>query len=97
MLADGWYRGSVGAWGIKNFYGNETRLLVQIEVYFSDGSKKVICSGENFEWTNDGPIRFADNKDGEIYDASKEDFSKAVWGKTKITKHNVIPTADISL
>ncbi len=93
MLADGWYRGSVGAWGIKNFYGNETRLLVQIEVYFSDGSKKVICSGENFEWTNDGPIRFADNKDGEIYDASKEDFRKAVWGKTKITKHNVIPTA----
>ena len=22
MLADGWYRGSVGAWGLKNSYGN---------------------------------------------------------------------------
>ncbi len=93
MLADGWYRGSVGAWGIKNFYGNETGLIAQIEVYFSDGSKKVICSSENFEWTNDGPIRFADNKDGEIYDASKEDMRKAVWGRAKIAKYNVIPTA----
>lgn len=93
MLADGWYRGSVGAWGLKNFYGNETKLLVQIEVYFSDGSKKVICSNENFEWTNDGPIRFADNKDGEIYDASKEDMRKAVWGRAKTAKYNVIPTA----
>ncbi len=93
MLADGWYRGSVGAWGIKNFYGNETGLIAQIEVYFSDGSKKVICSSENFEWTNDGPIRFADNKDGEIYDASKEDMRKAVWGRAKTAKYNVIPTA----
>ncbi len=93
MLADGWYRGSVGAWGLKNFYGNETKLLVQIEVYFSDGSKKRLCSDEKFEWTNDGPIRFADNKDGEIFDATREDFSKAVWKKAKATKHNVIPTA----
>ena len=27
QLADGWYRGSCGAWGIKNQYGTETKLL----------------------------------------------------------------------
>ena len=85
MLADGWYRGSVGAWGLKNFYGNETKLLVQIEVYFSDGSKKRLCSNEKFEWTDEGPIRFADNKDGEIYDARYEDLSKASWKPCKVT------------
>ena len=93
MLADGWYRGSVGAWGLKNFYGNETKLLVQIEVYFSDGSKKRLCSDEKFEWTNDGPIRFADNKDGEIYEAAREEFKNVIWKKAKATKHNVVPTA----
>ena len=29
-LADGWYRGSCGAWGLKNQYGIETKILVQI-------------------------------------------------------------------
>ena len=27
QLADGWYRGSIGAWGIRNQYGTETKLL----------------------------------------------------------------------
>lgn len=26
-LADGWYRGSCGAWGLKNQYGTQTKLL----------------------------------------------------------------------
>ena len=31
QLADGWYRGSCGAWGLKNQYGTETKLLAQLE------------------------------------------------------------------
>ena len=30
-LADGWYRGSCGAWGLLNEYGIETKLFVQLE------------------------------------------------------------------
>jgi alpha-L-rhamnosidase len=30
-LADGWYRGSCGAWGLKNQYGVETKLLAQLD------------------------------------------------------------------
>ena len=81
MLADGWYRGSVGAWGMRNYYGSETKLLAQIEITYEDGEVAVIATDDTFSWTQDGPIRFADNKDGEIYDAGREDFAKAVWKK----------------
>ena len=93
MLADGWYRGSVGAWGMKNYYGSETKLLAQIEVVFEDNTVDIITTDDSFQWTNEGAIRFADNKDGEIYDARRENFANAHWGKAKVTAHNVVPVA----
>ncbi|SHL58641.1 alpha-L-rhamnosidase [Anaerocolumna jejuensis DSM 15929] len=69
-LADGWYRGSVGAWGFVNFYGNQTKLLAQLELTYADGKTTSICSNRSFAWSNDGPIRFADTKDGEKVDAN---------------------------
>lgn len=93
FLADGWFRGSVGAWGIKNYYGKETKLLAQVEIYYSDGSAQMICTDDSFQWTPDGPIRFADNKDGEIFDAKLEDFKDANWKMAKETSHEVLPVA----
>ena len=93
MLADGWYRGSVGAWGMKNYYGSETKLLAQIEIVYADGTVDVVATDDSFEWTNDGPIRFADNKDGEIYDARMAEFKGIVWKKAKVASHNVVPSA----
>lgn len=93
MLADGWYRGSVGAWGLKNYYGTETKLLAQVEVTYEDKTTEIVTTDDAFVWTNEGPIRFADNKDGEIYDARRDDFSNVVWSKAKLTGHNVVPTA----
>lgn len=93
MLADGWYRGSVGAWGLKNYYGTETKLLAQLEITYDDNAVELITTDESFTWTNDGPIRFADNKDGEIYDARLEDFHHAHWQAPKLTKHSVVPSA----
>ena len=31
-LADGWYRGSVGAWGLLQEYGYETKVIAQLEI-----------------------------------------------------------------
>lgn len=90
MLADGWYRGSTGAWGLTNQYGTETKFLGQLEIEYIDGSKEVIITEETWDWSNDGPIRFADNKDGEIIEASR---IPSYNGKAKVTSHNVIPTA----
>lgn len=70
QLADGWYRGSCGAWGLKNQYGIRTKLLAQLEITRADGSVQTVATDPGWRWSNDGPIRFADNKDGEIVDAA---------------------------
>ena len=89
LLADGLYRGSCGAWGIKNQYGTETKLWMQLEIEYED-EKALFCTDESFDWTNGGPIRFADNKDGEIVDARLE---KQYICKAKVTNYNVSPSA----
>ena len=90
FLADGWYRGSCGAWGRTNQYGTETKLLTQLEIRYADGTEERIGSDESWQWSNDGAIRFADNKDGEIVEAFRE---PSYHGKAKITTHRVAPTA----
>lgn len=89
-LADGWYRGSCGAWGIKNQYGTQTKLLAQLELTDADGNITRICTDDSWQWSNDGYLRFADNKDGEIVDARKE---PTYGGRAKQVKCNVVPTA----
>ncbi len=69
-LADGWFRGSVAAYGVTNVFGTQTSVMAQLELTLSDGTIQTICTDDTWAWSNDGPIRFADLKDGEIYDAS---------------------------
>ena len=71
QLADGWYRGSCGAWGLKNQYGTQTKLLAQLEILYADGQIETIGTDGSWDWSNDGPIRFADNKDGEVVEAAR--------------------------
>lgn len=89
-LADGWYRGSCGAWGLKEQYGTQTKLLAQLELTYADGSIQTVITDNSWLWSNDGAILFADNKDGEIVDARK---IPTYSGMAKITNHKVIPTA----
>ena len=90
LLADGWYRGSCGAWGRTNQYGTETKLLAQLEIMYTDDSTERIVSDGSWDWSNDGAIRFADNKDGEIVEAFR---TPSYSGKAKETRHPVVPTA----
>ncbi len=89
-LSDGWYRGSVGAWGLRNQYGAETKLLAQLEIVYSDGHKETVVTDESWSWSGDGPVRFADNKDGEVFDAR---MSPSYSGGAKVASHPVVPTA----
>ena len=89
-LADGWYRGSCGAWGRRNQYGRETRLWAQLEVTDAAGETRIIGTDGSWEWSDDGPIRFADNKDGEVVDAR---MSPTYAGRARVTSHPVRPTA----
>ena len=89
-LADGWYRGSSGAKGRTCTYGTVTRLIAQLEITGADGEEQVIVSDDSWQWSNDGPILFADNEDGEIVDANK---TPSYSGKAKVSSFHVPLTA----
>lgn len=93
-LADGWYRGSCGAWGLKNQYGTETKLLAQLEITYTDGTLDTVITDDTWCWSDDGSVLFADNKDGEIVDANRV---PGFNGRAKITSHSVYPTASNNL
>lgn len=82
-LADGWYRGSIGAKGRTNTYGKASSLYVQLELTDENGKVTTICSDSSFDWSNDGPIRFADLKDGERVDMN---MAASYSGKARIVK-----------
>jgi len=48
------------------------RLLLQLELEYSDGKTETIISDEKWKLTADGPIRTNNEYDGEEYDANKE-------------------------
>ena len=90
QLADGWYRGSLGAFGPTNVFGRQTKLLVQLELTHEDGSITTIGSDESFRWSNDGPIRFADLQNGETYDAR---LTPSYRGRAEVVAEELTPTA----
>lgn len=90
QLADGWYRGCIGAWGMRNYYGSVTKVIAQLEITSEDGAVQTISTDGSFSWSNDGPIRFADNKDGEVVEAEKV---PSFQGKAKLVHCDVVPTA----
>ena len=52
LLADGWYRGSIGAKGFTYVFGKNTKVLAQLEL----GNGEKIVTDETWKWCNDGPI-----------------------------------------
>ena len=65
--------------GTEHVFGFGTpRLLLQLEVTYNDGQKETIVSDETWKITNRGPIRTANEWDGETYD---ENFDLGEWNK----------------
>lgn len=85
-LADGWYRGSSGSKGRVNTYGKQTKFIAQLEILNKDGSIQTIVTDDSWNWSNDGPTRFADLKDGEIVDARK---TPSYSSKAIVVKENI--------
>lgn len=74
-VADGWYKGKI-AFGHGCEYGEVPGLLMELHIWYADGSKQIICTDADWTYTYDGPVRLADLFYGETYDASKEDAEK---------------------
>ena len=97
-LADGWYRGSIGGAGRTNSYGTQTKLLAQLELTFADGTTQTVMTDDSWSWSNDGPIRFADLKDGEIVDANRcptySGTARVVTQAANLTAANNVPVLE---
>jgi len=48
------------------------KMLLQLEIEYTDGTQKIITSDESWKLNVDGPLRSANEYDGEEYDATKE-------------------------
>lgn len=74
VLADGWWIGRFGLAGDSCNYGNRLGFLMQMEIEYTDGSKEVICSDEQFKGTG-SYIRYSDLSIGEKQDLTMKDDS----------------------
>ena len=71
-LGDGWFRGMNGMQRNRDVYGEYIALLGQLEMTFVDNEKMQIVTDKLWKATQNGPIRFSDYMQGEIYDANME-------------------------
>ncbi|MCM1543268.1 MAG: glycoside hydrolase family 78 protein [Blautia sp.] len=98
QLGDGWFRGSLGAYGQIHVYGRRTSVLAQLEILYADGKKQTVVSDGSWDWSNDGPVRFNDLKDGEIYDAGKlpsySGKAKEVLEERNLVASNNVPVRE---
>lgn len=67
-LADGFYASRKGVFGKAKHFGYEPKVCAQLEITYTDDSVGIIGTNRTFLWSNDGPIRYADQKDGEVVD-----------------------------
>lgn len=73
LLGNGRYynmRHNYKPYKIKDF--GYPKLLLQLEIEYVDGTKKVVSTDNTWKGTADGPIRSNNEYDGEEYDARKE-------------------------
>ena len=73
-VGKGWYRSPLSGW-LGCAYQDELRsrpcgLAAQITLTFEDGSSKILSTDESWK-VSDGPVRFSEIYDGEIYDSAK--------------------------
>lgn len=72
MLGDGWYRGRFGVnGGFENNFGEHLHIRCEIHLCYEDGTEGLVCSDESFRYA-DGPVRFSNIYDGEVFDAAQE-------------------------
>lgn len=70
ILGNGWYSGYVGFSG-RQCFGNQPRLLAQLELTLADGRVQVISTDDSWKLAY-GPLLESDFQMGESYDARQE-------------------------
>lgn len=84
-LGDGFYASDTGVFDKKKPFGHEPKVLAQLEIIKTDGSVQRVCTNSSFRWSNDGPVRFADMKNGESVDFN---FTPSYTGYARETAYD---------
>jgi alpha-L-rhamnosidase len=97
ILGDGWYCGHLHS-DPRQTYGDRPRLLAQLEITLTDGSRQVICSDDSWK-CGEGPIRSSDMLMGEDYDARMEisGWSSPGFDDAKWQSAIVMPDPEIEI
>lgn len=66
------------------------KLLLQLEIEYTNGERQTIISDDSWKMTADGPIRTNNEYDGEEYDATKE---MPGWNNTAFNDNNWLKVA----
>lgn len=72
VLAEGWWAGCIGYYGESVQYGRQLAALVQIHVWYEDGTMEIFGSNESAV-SCDSARQYGELYIGEKYDAKKED------------------------
>jgi alpha-L-rhamnosidase len=91
IVGDGWFRGNIA----KNLcYGDQLALLLQLQIFYTDGTSETIVSDKNWK-ANTGAILESDIYNGETYDARLEmagwantGFDAGKWQNVAILNHS---------
>lgn len=92
-LFHGWYDRGVGYPEIYSPWGDTNALRGALVITYSDGTKQVIGTDEEFMVTLDGPIRENDVYQGEFYDASCDPCGTKKNQADAVEKEELVDTA----
>lgn len=79
-VGKGWYRSSLFVWRQKNIYGCDSGLIAAIEIRYIDGRKDLIITDSSWR-VAESAILFSEIYDGEIYDATVNEF---IWEDVEV-------------
>lgn len=83
-VSGGWYAGRLGLTLNRNKFGPKRAFLMELHLWYEDGSHQVVCTDGSWQVTTDGFRRFADFFDGEVYDARREELPAWAWTPARI-------------
>lgn len=97
-LGDGWYSGYIGWDVVRDHYGPQPQLLVQLEIEYQDGTKATVVSDDSWTAATGATIE-QDFLMGEGWDARKHraDWSKPGYQGDNLAKVEIAEAPDTLL
>lgn len=71
-IGSGWYKGELGWRSRRNLYGGREALILELHLYYEDGTQEKILSDDTWQSTYRGPVLYNEIYHGEVYDARRE-------------------------